>query len=244
MQVWKTGCFRTRTDCIKGLKVNKTIRRHCIEISNKRGRKSNPVWRSDYTAPRWIRKCERQTCCSETGKEVDKTVEIELWNSDDDTRQLADRAKKAKLSVGKFVTILANKTKNSKLYAVNFKYSGRYQFKERNGHGECNVFIGPLGNVAERDNQVSTSIPVTENGVTIWYPIVFYNDEADEATGRKRNMLADAAKKCFIERNEHRPKIAVVTGPNRPYIDREGAQRLSYKAFRFEMLPKEGYKSE
>lgn len=179
-----------------------------------------------------------------TKKEVEKTVEISLWNSRDGSCMLADRARKANVSVGKFITVLAKKSESGNLYALNFKYSGRYTFRENGEHGEINVFIGPIGNVIEKKNYVLTSVPVKEQKGDTWYPIVFFNDEADELSGKKENKLADAAKRCFVERNGKRPKVVIVTAPNKTYKDRNGEERSSYKAYSFDMQPDEAYKTQ
>jgi len=181
----------------------------------------------------------------EKNTDVETAVDIAFWNSDKEgASQLADRAKKANLAVGKFVTVLARTVEAGKVFAVNFKYSGVWNFPEKDGQKELNVFVGSLGKVTEADGKVYTAIPISVDGNDEWCNIAFYNNEADEATGRKASNLANVAKRCFVERNGKRPKVVVVTGPKRTYNDSKGVERTSYTAYSFDMQPDAAYNNQ
>lgn len=174
------------------------------------------------------------------GKEVDESVEITFWNSDKENGpQLADRAKKAGISVGKFLTVLATPGDEGKANALNFKYSGHWYFPAKDDQKEVNVFVGSLGNINEGEGRISTSIPETVNKENVWHHITFFNNPGDET--HKANMLADRAKKCFVTRNGKRPRAVIVTGEKRIYTDRNNEKKESYTAYSFDMQPTEVY---
>lgn len=170
-------------------------------------------------------------------EEVDKVVEVAFWNSNDaDKPQLADNVKKAGLSVGQFITVLAiPRDDKDKYTALRFQYSGRWHFPATENRKEYNIFVGTVSTVNKYDGRTYISMtskeydPTTGEYDTVWHGITFWNND--------KSKLADNAAKCFVVRKDgKKPKAVVIAGENKPY---EGYN--NYTGYSFRMLPEEAY---
>lgn len=159
----------------------------------------------------------------ELQKEERKTVDIAFWNNA--KAPLADRAIKAGLGVGAFVSVLCTE-KNNRYTAINFKYNGLWKFQKTETSPETNVLIGTIAACDDDSAQrfFKVSVPVNTAVATEWHKVTFWNNETA--------MLGERAKKCLSPRaNGTKPKAAIICGQNKPYNGHP-----SYSGYRFEII--------
>lgn len=184
-----------------------------------------------------------------TGQEEEKEVDIAFWNGE--KNKLAESAD-SRLEVGDYVSVLATLNEKGNYSALSFKKAGQWRFpavEEDPTTGaaaqpERNVFIGTIssGTMSADGKCFRASMPIAEydqetgEPVTKWKGLTFWNNDDAE----KPRKLGDNANKCLAPyapsdggKTVHR-RAAVVCGPGSTYLDREGNERESYTAYRFE----------
>ena len=167
---------------------------------------------------------EGANCACVTLRDRNEDI-IDIYFKDKDNKKMAEHIKKANVAKGAYISVFTVGKKDAKTATgLDFKYSGIWTFKGKEGKKDTTVIHGTVCNLKEPgDGIFAVSVPVNTysngNTETVWYQITFYNSD----NGKYHN--ADTAKKllkdktkCCIRGGEIRDKVV----GNKTYHDITG----------------------
>lgn len=171
-------------------------------------------------------------------KEVTKKIDVAFWNSDKEGgAQLCDRIIKAKVDVGSFIAIRGFMGADEKVRAFDFGYQAKWTIKrELENKKDLTFFMGTaIPSKFNTEGRYSISIPTEEwnseigDRVTVWNNITFWDNE-------DRNRAENAQKVLSPYANGKYKQAVVIASEAKPYIDKNGEERVSYNGYNFDVI--------